>query len=92
MTLQLPLIIILNSCSLFYSYTKKNRTNPISASASVKAIPKNIVVLTIPAASGCLAIACTALPSINPIPIPGPIAASPYPINAYAASIFLLIT
>ena len=40
-----------------YSYTKKNKTKPISANASVKAIPKNIVVLTIPAASGCLAIA-----------------------------------
>ena len=40
-----------------YSYTKKNKTKPISANASVKAIPKNIVVLTIPAASGWRAIA-----------------------------------
>jgi hypothetical protein len=55
--LQLLLKMFLNLSSLSNSYTKKNRTNPISARASVKAIPKNIVVLTIPAASGCLAIA-----------------------------------
>ena len=38
----------------------KNSTKPMSASASVNAIPRNMVVLTMPAASGCRAIALIA--------------------------------
>ena len=37
------------------------RTNPNRASASVKAMPRNMVVRTMPADSGCLAIAVMAL-------------------------------
>src|SRR5438874_8089754 len=56
----------------------KARTNPNRASASVKAMPRNIVVRTMPADSGCRAMAVMALPTTMPIPIPGPMAAPPY--------------
>ena len=42
---------------------RMNTTKPISASASVKAMPRNIVVRTMPAASGWRAIASTDLPT-----------------------------
>src|SRR4051812_6757851 len=54
------------------------RTKPKSASASVNAIPRNIVVRTVPADSGWRAIAVMALPTTRPIPMPGPMAAPPY--------------
>src|SRR6476661_6313988 len=53
-------------------------TNPNSASASVNAMPRNIVVRTVPADSGWRAIAVMALATTRPMPIPGPIAAPPY--------------
>src|ERR671919_211440 len=53
------------------------RTNPNRASASVNAIPRNIVVRTIPAASGCRAMASTAFPTRYPMPMPGPMAPRP---------------
>ena len=37
----------------------------------------NMLVRTMPAASGWRAIACTALPAVIPTPIPGPMAAEP---------------
>ena len=52
-------------------------TNPNSASASVNAMPKNIVVRTMPADSGWRAMAVMALPTTMPMPMPGPIAAPP---------------
>src|SRR5919108_99923 len=58
-------------------YRMKARTNPISARASVKAIPRNIVVRTMPAASGWRAMASMARPTTSPMPIPGPMAARP---------------
>jgi hypothetical protein len=61
----------------FYGKSKMNTTKPIKARASVKAIPKNIVVRTMPADSGCRAMDEIALPTTVPIPIPGPIAAKP---------------
>jgi F420H(2)-dependent quinone reductase len=60
-----------------YPPARKNSTKPNSASASVNAMPKNIVVRTMPAASGCRAIAVIAFPMTYPIPMAGPIAASP---------------
>src|SRR5918992_4940044 len=54
------------------------RTKPMSASASIRANPKNIVVRVSPAVSGWRAIASIALEKTNPTPTPGPIAASPY--------------
>ena len=62
---------------MVYGSNKINTTKPISARASVNAIPKNIVVLAVPADSGCLVIASIAAPTTIPIPTPGPIAASP---------------
>src|SRR5436305_7531265 len=56
----------------------KARTNPNRASASVKAMPRNIVVRATPAASGWRDIAVMALPTTRPIPMPGPMAAPPY--------------
>src|SRR5919197_6492556 len=56
----------------------KARTNPNSASASVNAMPRNMVVRTMPAASGCRAMAVMALPTTSPMPMPGPMAAPPY--------------
>jgi hypothetical protein len=53
------------------------RTKPNSASASVNAIPRNIVVRTVPADSGWRAIAVIALPTTRPMPMPGPMAAPP---------------
>src|SRR5262245_37293014 len=53
-------------------------TNPNSASASVNAMPRNIVVRTVPADSGWRAIAVMALPTTRPMPMPGPMAAPPY--------------
>jgi hypothetical protein len=67
------------SISKFYGKSRMNTTKPMRARASVKAIPKNIVVRTIPADSGCLAMDEIALPTTVPIPTPGPIAARPYP-------------
>ena len=55
----------------------KARTKPKSASASVKAMPRNMVVRTMPAASGWRAIAVMALPTTMPMPMPGPMAAPP---------------
>src|SRR5262245_23333279 len=55
-------------------------TNPKSASASVNAMPRNIVVRTVPAASGWRAIAVMAFPTTSPMPMPGPMAAPPYTI------------
>ncbi len=52
-------------------------TNPMRASASVNAIPRNIVVRTMPAASGWRAMAVMALPTTIPMPMPGPMAAPP---------------
>ena len=52
-------------------------TKPNSASASVNAIPRNIVVRTVPADSGWRAIAVMALPTTMPMPMPGPMAAPP---------------
>ena len=43
--------------------SRMNTTKPIRASASVKAMPRNIVVRTMPAASGWRAIASTDLPT-----------------------------
>src|SRR4051794_20876757 len=54
------------------------RTKPNSARASVKAMPRNMVVRTMPADSGWRAIAEMALPTTRPMPIPGPMAAPPY--------------
>src|SRR5256885_9361011 len=56
----------------------KARKNPKRASASVKAVPRNIVVRTMPADSGCRAMAVMALPTTRPMPMPGPMAAPPY--------------
>ena len=53
------------------------RTKPKSASASVNAMPRNIVVRTVPADSGWRAIAVMALPTTRPMPMPGPMAAPP---------------
>ena len=52
-------------------------TNPNRASASVKAMPRNMVVRTMPAASGWRAMAVMALPTTMPMPMPGPMAAPP---------------
>ena len=49
----------------------------MSASASANAMPRNIVVRTRPAISGWRAIACTELPTMRPMPTPGPMAARP---------------
>src|SRR5262249_12744677 len=56
----------------------KDSTKPKSASASVNAMPRNIVVRTVPAASGWRAIAVMAFPTTSPMPMPGPMAAPPY--------------
>src|SRR5450631_1070130 len=61
------------------------RTKPNRASASVNAMPRNMVVRTMPADSGWRAMAVMALPTTMPMPIPGPIAAAPYPIPAPTA-------
>src|SRR5581483_7316605 len=58
--------------------TMKERTNPNMASASTNAIPRNIVVRTMPGASGCRAIASTDLPTRKPIPMAGQMAHRPY--------------
>ena len=50
-------------------------TKPNRASASVKAMPRNMVVRTMPAASGWRAMAVMALPTTMPMPMPGPMAA-----------------
>src|SRR5581483_5119657 len=55
------------------------RTNPMRARASANAMPRNMVVRTVPSISGCRAIAWMALPTIRPMPTPGPMAARPYP-------------
>ena len=55
----------------------KARTKPKSASASVKAMPRNMVVRTMPADSGWRAIDEMALPTTRPMPMPGPMAAPP---------------
>ena len=52
-------------------------TNPKSASASVNAMPRNMVVRTMPADSGWRAIDEMALPTTRPMPMPGPMAAPP---------------
>src|SRR5262245_54226073 len=57
-----------------------DNTKPNSASASVNAMPRNIVVRTVPADSGCLAMAVMAFPTTIPMPMPGPMAAPPYTI------------
>src|ERR1700704_170730 len=57
-----------------------DNTKPKSASASVNAMPRNIGVGTVPADSGCLAMAVMALPTTMPMPMPGPMAAPPYTI------------
>src|SRR5918992_1200008 len=54
------------------------RTKPMSASASIRANPRNIVVRVSPAVSGWRAMASIAAENTNPTPTPGPIAASPY--------------
>src|SRR5439155_25479141 len=53
-------------------------TKPNSASASMRPMPMNMVPRTMPAASGWRAMASTDFPMRIPIPIPGPMAASPY--------------
>src|SRR5207253_39431 len=55
-------------------------TNPISASTSVNAMPRIMVVCSRAASSGWRACPSTVLPTMMPMPIPGPIAERPYPI------------
>jgi hypothetical protein len=43
----------------------------------VKAMPRNMVVRTMPAASGWRAMAVLALPTTMPMPMPGPMAGPP---------------
>src|SRR6185436_20943874 len=52
-------------------------TKPMRARASVKAMPRNMVVRTMPAASGWRAMAWTDWPTRTPMPMPGPMAARP---------------
>ena len=61
----------------YVNFRRMKTTNPIRASASVKSMPRNIVVRTMPAASGWRAIAVMALPTTMPMPMPGPMAAAP---------------
>src|SRR5204863_5405584 len=61
----------------YVNLMRMKTTKPMSASASVKAMPRNIVVRAIPAASGWRAIAVMALPTTMPMPMPGPTAAAP---------------
>ncbi len=55
------------------------------ASASVKAMPMNIVVVRVPDISGLRQIACNAPFATMPMPMPGPIAPNPIA-NAAAMS------
>src|ERR671930_2027389 len=55
-------------------------TNPISASTSVNAMPRIMVVWRRAAISGWRAWPSTVLPTMMPMPMPGPIADRPYPI------------
>ena len=61
----------------YANFRRMKTTNPIRASASVKAMPRNMVVRTMPAASGWRAMAVMALPTTMPMPMPGPMAAAP---------------
>src|SRR4029077_3996432 len=54
-------------------------TRPISARASVSEKPIHMYREMRPVASGCRAMASIAWPKTRPIPMPGPIAARPYP-------------
>ena len=67
----------------------KKSTNPIRARASVRAIPRNMVVRIVPCISGWRAMAVMALPATMPMPMPGPIAPRPYPIRERGADEFL---
>ena len=49
----------------------------MSASASAKAMPRNIVVRTMPADLGLARHRLIALPTTRPMPMPGPMAAPP---------------
>src|SRR5881409_2286592 len=55
-------------------------TNPISASTSVNAMPRIMVVCSRAAISGWRAWPSTVFPTMMPMPIPGPMADRPYPI------------
>src|SRR5205823_5108263 len=63
------------------AYRMNARTAPIRASTSVKAMPRIMVVCRRFAISGWRAWPSTVLPTMKPMPMPGPIVDRPYPIR-----------
>ena len=76
--LQLEQVEHLEHLELVYTNLTMNpMTNANIASASVKAIPTNIIGVIFPAASGLRPIASRALETMSPMPIPGPSTPNP---------------
>ena len=69
----------------------KGATRPISASASVSEKPIHMYSEMRPVASGWRAIASIAWPKTRPMPMPGPMAARPYPMAPALSPIVVLV-